>query len=285
MKKYPRLTAENNIDAESGCLYRFIYGANDIFNPHSHEYYELFMTVSGTVTHWINGVTTELPEGSLVFIRPDDIHGYIYDTPKSTETAYINFTFTKETADELFSYLTDGFPSEYLKTCTMPPTIVVNSFEKKRMVSLFEELNTVNWQDKTTLKIRARVILTDIFTRFFYDVQSEHGEAMPTWLSRLTQAMEKPENFAAGIDRLSELSKKSDKHISRNLKKYFDMTPSEYVNSLRVNYASNLLINTNTPVIDICYICGFQNLSYFYRVFKRTYNLSPGDFRKQYTIM
>jgi len=63
------------------------------------------------------------------------------------------------------------------------------------------------------------------------------------------------------------------------------MTPSEYINSLRVNYASNLLINTNTPVIDICYTCGFQNLSYFYRVFKRTYNLSPGDFRKQYTIM
>lgn len=285
MKKYPRLTTENNIDAESGCLYRFINGTNDIFNPHCHEYYELFMTVSGTVTHWINGVNSELPQGSLVFIRPDDIHGYIYETPKSTETSYINFAFTKETADELFDYLTDSFPSEYLKTCDMPPTVLVSSTERKRLISLFSELNTVDWQDKNTLKIRARVILADIFTRNFYDVQSEHSETMPTWLARLTQAMEKPENFAAGIGRLSELSKKSDKHISRNLKKYFDMTPSEYVNSLRVNYASNLLINTNTSVIDICYICGFQNLSYFYRVFKKTYNLSPGDFRKQYTIV
>lgn len=285
MEKYPRLTTENNVDAESGCHYRFVHGANDIFYPHCHNYYELFMTVSGTVTHWINGVSSELPQGSLVFIRPDDIHGYIYETPKSVETSYINFAFTKETAEELFAYLTESFPSDYLINCTMPPTVVVSSTERKRLISLFSELNTVDWNDKNTLKIRARVILADIFTRNFYNIQREHGETMPTWLARLAQAMEKPENFAAGIEKLSELSQKSDKHISRNLKKYFGMTPSEYINSLRVNYASNLLINTNTPVIDICYTCGFQNLSYFYRVFKRTYNLSPGDFRKQYTIV
>lgn len=284
MEKYPRFTAENNVDTESGCLYRFVHGANDIFNPHCHDYYELFMTVSGTVTHWINGVTCELPEGSLVFIRPDDIHGYIYETPKSAQTAYINFTFTKETAEELFLYLTDGFPSQYLLNCTMPPTILVSHTEKKHLLALFEELNTVNWQDKHTLRIRARVILADIFTRLFYNVQSNHNEDMPLWLVQLTKAMEQPDNFSVGIKRLSEISKKSDKHISRNLKKYFDLTPSEYVNSLRVNYASNLLVNTNTSVIDICYMCGFQNLSYFYRVFKRTFGLSPGDFRKQYKI-
>lgn len=284
MKKYPRFTVENNVDTESGCLYRFVNGANDIFNPHCHDYYELFMTVSGTVTHWINGVTSELPEGSLVFIRPDDVHGYIYETPKSVQTAYINFTFTKETAEELFSYLTESFPSEYLLNCTMPPTVVVTNAEKKRLVALFEELNTVNWQDKHTLKIRTRVILADIFTRLFYNVPSKHSEDMPLWLTQLTKAMEQPDNFTAGIKRLSEISKKSDKHISRNLKKYFNTTPSEYVNNLRINYASNLLINTNTPVIDICYMSGFQNLSYFYRVFKKTFNLSPKEFRKQYTI-
>ena len=213
MEKYIRLTTENNIDADSGCLYRFVYGTNDIFYPHCHDYYEIFMTVSGTVTQWINGVSSELPEGSLVFIRPDDIHGYIYETPKSTQTSYINFAFTKETAEELFVYLTESFPSEYLKTCTMPPTVLVSSTERKRLISLFSELNTVDWQDKNTLKIRARVILADIFTRNFYDIQSEHGEAMPTWLTRLSHAMEKPENFSAGIERLSELSQKSDKHI------------------------------------------------------------------------
>jgi len=285
MEKYPRFTAENNVDIESGCLYRFVYGANDIFNPHCHDYYELFMTVSGTVTHWINGVTSELPKGSLVFIRPDDIHGYIYETPKSVQTSYINFTFTKETAGELFSYLTESFPSEYLLEVPMPPTVLVGSTERKQLVALFEELNTVNWQDKNTLKIRTRVILADIFTRFFYDIKSREKETMPPWLINLNSAMQKPENFIAGISRLSEISKKSDKHISRNLKKHFDMTPSEYINSLRINYASNLLINTNTPVIDVCYMCGFQNLSYFYRVFKRTFDLSPKDFRSKYTIM
>ena len=97
--------------------------------------------------------------------------------------------------------------------------------------------------------------------------------------------MEQPDNFIAGIDRMTELSKKSREHLSRSLKKHFDITPSEYVNSLRINYAANLLINTNTQVIDICYNCGFMNLSHFYRIFKNAYTLSPREFRKKYKIV
>ena len=99
---------------EAQCLYRFVQGVNDSFSPHRHEFYEIFITVSGTVRHRINGHTIPLPEGSLVFIRPDDDHGYLYDGKKSDETAYINLTFTTETALQLFEYLSDGFPSKRL---------------------------------------------------------------------------------------------------------------------------------------------------------------------------
>ena len=77
MNNYPRLTAESCVDAEAECLYRYVYGTDDIFYPHCHDFYEIFITVSGTVTHFINGITQKLPEGSLVFIRPDDVHAYI----------------------------------------------------------------------------------------------------------------------------------------------------------------------------------------------------------------
>ena len=243
------------------------------------------MTVSGTVTHWINGVTCMLPEGSLVFIRPDDIHGYIYDNPDSSHTSYINFAFNRKTAEDLFAYLTDSFPSKYLTSCDMPPMVVVNSREKKHLLRTIGELNTADWNDKGSLKIRTRVILADIFARLFYNFKREQNETIPLWLSDLMRTMEQPDNFIAGIGRMTELSKKSREHLSRSLKKHFDITPSEYVNSLRINYAANLLINTNTQVIDICYNCGFMNLSHFYRIFKNAYTLSPREFRKKYKIV
>lgn len=281
MVEFPRLLARLNVDPEAECLYQYVYGANDMFNPHCHEFYEIFITISGTVTHLINGITQKLPEGSLVFIRPDDCHAYVYDNPGSTQTAYINLTFTCETADLLFAYLSDDFPSAYLLSCDMPPMVFLSSMEKKRLLSQISELNVVNWHDKAALKLRMRAILADIFVRFFNTVPSEEKNATPLWLSQLLGSMEHPDNFSAGIDRMISLSHKSREHLTRSLKKYYGITPTEYINDLRINYASNLLLNTNTPILEICYSCGFQSVSNFYKVFRSKYHISPNDFRKQ----
>lgn len=282
MKDYPRLTAESCVDTEAECLYRYVYGANDVFYPHCHDFYEIFITVSGIVTHFINGITQKLPEGSLVFIRPDDVHAYIYDTPHSTKTAYINFTFNKETATSLFSYLSDSFPSDYLLSCDMPPTITLSNIEKERLLKVISELNIIYWSDKCSLKLKMRVILADIFVRFFSNLSENSQETLPVWLSQLLSDMELHENFTAGFERMVSLSNKSREHLSRSIKKYCKITASEYINDLRLNYASNLLLNTNKPILEICFACGFQSVSYFYKVFKIKYTCSPSEFRSNY---
>ena len=233
MKNYPRLTAESCVDSEAECLYRYVYGANDVFYPHCHDFYEIFITVSGTVTHFINGITQKLPEGSLVFIRPDDVHAYIYDTPHSTKTAYINFTFSKETANSLFSYLSNSFPSDYLLSCDILPTITLSNIQKDRLLRVMSELNIINWNDKCSLKLKMRAILADIFVRYFSNLPENSQETLPMWLSQLLSDMELPENFTAGFERMVFLSKKSREHLSRSLKKYCKITASEYINDLR----------------------------------------------------
>jgi len=281
MKNYPRLTAESCIDQETGCLYRYVYGAMDIFNPHCHDFYEIFITINGNVTHFINNSVQVLPEGSLVLIRPDDIHGYLYDSPESKNTSYVNLTFTRETTENLFEYLADIQEKEKLLFCDMPPVITLNKTQKKRLLSQLSELNLLNHHDKKALKLRMRAILAEIFVLFFFNVPINSQNDMPTWLSVMMQEMEQPSNFIAGMERMIELSGKSREHIARSLKKYYGTTSSDYINELRLNYAANLLKHTNTSVIDICFTCGFQNISYFYKMFKNKYSLSPSKFRKQ----
>ncbi|MBQ8587903.1 MAG: AraC family transcriptional regulator [Clostridia bacterium] len=270
------------MDLEAECLYRYVYGTEDIFNPHCHDFFEIFITISGTVTHWINGVTQRLPEGSLVFIRPDDVHGYIYSNPASTDTAYVNLTFTRETAELLFAYLSDSFPYRKLLDCDMPPTVTLNRIDKKHLLSEISELNIVKWQDKNALKLRMRAILADVFVRFFYDIPSEEDSTPPVWLTSLISDMEQPSNFVLGIKRMVELSGKSREHLARSLKKHYGLTAAQCISELRINYASNLLLHTNTPILDICFNCGFQSVSYFYKVFKDKYGISPKEFRRQY---
>lgn len=107
-------------------------------------------------------------------------------------------------------------------------------------------------------------------------------QKLPVWLSGLLSDMERPENLIAGTERMVGLSKKSREHPARSLKKYCNVTTAEYINELRLNYASNLLLHTNTPILEICFDCGFQSVSYFYKVFKKKYGISPKEFKKQY---
>ena len=161
MAEIRRLSAEKNVDMESECLFRYVRGVSDRFSLHAHDYYEIFLTVEGTVIHHVNGRIQRLPEGSLVFIRPDDNHGYVYEDPKSAETAYINLTFTRQTAEQLFQYLSDGFPSKQLLSCDMPPCVLLSHADTQWLVSRISALNCADWQDKQALKMRVRMVLME----------------------------------------------------------------------------------------------------------------------------
>jgi AraC-like DNA-binding protein len=59
------------------------------------------------------------------------------------------------------------------------------------------------------------------------------------------------------------------------------MSLSQYVNRLRINLASQTLMNeASTSITDICFASGFTNLSNFNRQFLRQKGMSPSRFRR-----
>lgn len=67
--------------------------------------------------------------------------------------------------------------------------------------------------------------------------------------------------------------------LYRKLKDTADKTPSEFVRTIRLNYASQLLITTKLTVSEIMFKSGFTNKSYFYREFSKQYDMSPKEYR------
>ena len=51
------------------------------------------------------------------------------------------------------------------------------------------------------------------------------------------------------------------------------------VSGLRMRYAADLLRSTSISIRSIAFECGYRDLSHFYRVFKQTHGMSPGQFR------
>lgn len=73
--------------------------------------------------------------------------------------------------------------------------------------------------------------------------------------------------------------------FNRLLKKRTGKSFVDFVNSYRLEMATQALINTNKSISEICYDCGFNNISNFNRIFRKYQKCTPGDFRKDFVGM
>ena len=66
--------------------------------------------------------------------------------------------------------------------------------------------------------------------------------------------------------------------FKRNVKKsYFD-----FLKELRIGHACKLLRETNDPILDICYVSGYNSWAHFSKQFKQVKQLAPGTYRRQF---
>ena len=109
-----------------------------------------------------------------------------------------------------------------------------------------------------------------------------------------------PHTTQAHANRLAHVAQYINRHLHRNLhikeladeacmsepnfyrifKQTFGMTPVEYINQQRIALASKLLRTTPACLADISLTCGFNNMTYFMKLFRRETGLSPTQYRK-----
>ena len=263
------------VNEETGFMLRYIYSETERFVEHWHDYYEIFLMLEGSTLHKVNGTQQMLTEGYLVFIRPGDVHKY----ECKEKCRFLNLAFSKETMNELISYFGSGFNAQRILDSKYPPISVLTAGEKGRMFKKFQEINTLELNSNTKFRFYMRVFLAEIMSAYFSDTLYSLSVDIPHWLEILCLKMNTKDNFTVGISRMTELSGCSKEHLSRSMKKYYGVTVTEFINDLRLNYAANMLKNSNMSILDICYDCGFDNTSYFHRKFKEKYDVTPLKFR------
>ena len=55
----------------------------------------------------------------------------------------------------------------------------------------------------------------------------------------------------------------------------------DYLNDYRLSMASRMLVSSDDKIIDIAAHCGYDNLSYFNRIFKKKYGITPSAYRRK----
>jgi len=256
----------------------YIHTQREEVRYHYHEYYEVFLTETDGIIHYVNGKEEVLSGGSLVFIRPQDKHTIYCDK----DFRYINLNFSPQIFEKLLEYLDDEKLKQNLLCPENPPVVVISEAERK---DLYEKIYRVGMLCETKdarSTVYMRRILLDIIAGYFAEVRAENRQDIPEWLRYTLHQMEKPDNFRQGVPRMVEISGKTIQHLGRCMQKHKGMKPTAYINMLRMEYAISLLLHSDLTVLEVGLESGFQSEAYFYQMFVQQTGMSPGKYREIY---
>ena len=90
-------------------------------------------------------------------------------------------------------------------------------------------------------------------------------------------------NYCSGdvkISKLAEISGVSVRYFNELFSAFFGVSPKEYIIRMQLETARNLLLSTSDSISDIADACGFLDVYYFSKIFKKEVGETPSAFRK-----
>ncbi|MCR5313016.1 MAG: AraC family transcriptional regulator [Bacteroidaceae bacterium] len=138
-----------------------------------------------------------------------------------------------------------------------------------RLLKLYELLYELSLQDE------CHTLASGSFTYSIDEVDSRRVKKIEDYINK---------NYKNEIrlTTLGELVGMTPTSFSRFFKLRTGRSLSDYIIDIRLGHAARKLADTITPIIEICYDCGFNNISNFNRIFKNRKGCTPSAFRADY---
>lgn len=216
----------------------------------------------------IDGKEYRTPYPHVIMKLPDKVHSYSITAPRDA----VYFQYPPELEDEMRA--AGLLEPPLCWQVEMSPEI--NSLLRKIKALALDSQDeyTADWIDIAALQIVEKLIAmrSDNDTRFI-----EKG------IRRIASYFNL--NFTREID-LDELLKNngfSHRNFYRHWKKFYNASPAEYVQELKLEYAKTLLLETTRSVFDISQELNYNNSYYLCRLFKQRFGITPHQYRKQFS--
>lgn len=257
---------------------RFIH-----FPEHRHDYVEVIYMCAGQATHIVNGKTILLQRGELLMMNQSATHEIC---KVGREDIAVNFivlpdffettlTILGEEETPLRRFLVDCLCGQnngpgYLHFQTAGHVLIENLVENLIHILLYETPNRRKASQLTMALLFLQLVGST--NTLATDTQEEAA------IFKVLQYVEA--NYADGsLAELAALLHYDISWLSREIKRQTGKTYTQIVQEKRLAQAAFLLKNTNTNVDDVANAVGYENTSYFYRIFAAAYGKSPKHYR------
>ena len=261
---------------------RFIH-----FPRHKHNYIEIIYMCSGSTTHIINDSTTvNLNAGDLLFLNQNASQEIL---PAAEDDIAVNFIVLPEFFDHTFSMIKDeNVLWDFLVGTLKHSKSMIDyiHFQVNNILPIQNLIENMIWSivnkqpnsrniNQTTMGLLFLQLLnyTDRINRSDPSMQAQ------TIIFTVLKYIE--ENYkTATLGEISDILNQPPYAISKLIKKHSGQTFKNLLQTKRLNQSAFLLSTTNLAVEDIISIVGYDNTSYFHRIFKNHYRMTPKCYRQ-----
>lgn len=264
------------------------FGFTQILACHWHEECEIIYISKGSSVFRIGDETIEAKAGQVIFVNSNELHSSYCENPSGCTYIALVFhmSFLNSNNYDLIQtqYINPLLFKQFLFPVALnenhPVTQEAHSLVQYTIRSLMEKKHGYELSVKGGIYLLLSLLFQNCLM-IERQLETNHYKGdRSDLIKKILQYI--TENYAETIyiDDLANFVNMSRYHFCRFFKKYIGMTPIEYLNLIRINDAYKLLLTTNITVTEAALQTGFENLSYFTKIFKKYKGISPSKLIK-----
>lgn len=242
--------------------------------PHTHDFPECFLVLSGAGWHCRQGHRAALAPGHLAWVEARDVHWF------ETDEAPLEFAnlalapawwrhcqaLTRPRLDPASGRLEpvaiDPVARAYLEA-NLPALLGEEGDRGGRLLA---------WVTRAVEALAAR------------PAEDAAVATPPAWLVALLRDLAEPAFLAEPIGWWQRRSGRSKEHLARACRRHCGATLTELLQRARIARAQRLLLAGDLKVTTLAYETGFGHLGHFHAVFKRATGLTPGEWQRRHAV-
>ena len=246
---------------------------------HFHSNYEVFYLLAGERVYFIKDRSYHVKKGNIIFIKPFDLHT-TQDTGTPNHERFlikfspeflVNFSgAAPKSLDLLFNQY------NFVSFDPLYQNVVDRIFEMMRQEI---QNRSIDYEDC----LRSLLLNLLIFSARNVNRNDELPHLNPTHarVSEIVKYINQNYQEKLTLSMIADIFHVSPYYLSRSFKEVTGLTFTDYFNNLRVSIAQKLLQDSDKSVLFVANEVGFENQSYFGKLFKSVTGISPLQYRKQ----
>lgn len=259
------------------------------FPEHTHNYVELIYMCSGSTKHIINGNEIVLEKGELLFLNQNAIQEIM---PAGADDIAVNLIILPSFFDYALTMLgdEDNLIREFIIDCLkskdndvsylhfkVADVLPIQNLMENLIWTIHNKQNNKRSINQATMGVLLLQLMN--YTEFVDVGKDNSGQELVMSVYKYVEENYRDGSFTDLAEQLHY-----DLHwLSKTIKQLTGKNYTELLQDKRMRQAAYLLRTSKLTVADIATAVGYENISYFHRLFQKTYGTSPRNYRLDYS--